>query len=81
MLLFRSEEHVERWRRQWRQRRGALLSLAQGWGLAEEWYRDRLAHDWRGKTMEEAESAFARLGLRGTFWKMKPRRSAGRAAR
>ena len=67
MLLFRSEEHVHRWRKRWRQPRGAILSLAQGWGLARAWYHDRLEPGWRP---EEAEAVFAQLGLRSSFWRL-----------
>jgi hypothetical protein len=71
MLLFRSEEHVERWRRTWGQPRGASLTLAQIWGLAREWYGpDRREAGWRRKTAAEAEAAFAGLRLRGDFWKL-----------
>lgn len=70
MLLFRSEEHVERWAKRWRQREGAMLTIDQGWALAREWYHDRLSPDWRGKTVAEATAAFSRIGLRGKFWQM-----------
>jgi hypothetical protein len=70
MLLFRSEEHVERWLGQWKRRKGATLTLRQGWGLAQEWYSDRLSPDWRPKTAGEVLAAFSRLGLRGEFWRM-----------
>jgi hypothetical protein len=41
-----------------------------GWRLAQEWYADRLRPDWRPKTVAEAEAAFAKIGLRGEFWKL-----------
>jgi hypothetical protein len=68
MLLFRSEEHVDRWCRQWRRPRGAVLSLEQQWGLARAWYADRLQPDWRRKTEDEARALFADLGLTSSFW-------------
>jgi hypothetical protein len=70
MLLFRSEQHVERWCRQWSRPRGDTLSLAQGWKLAQEWYGDRLSPQWRPKTVDEAQTAFARIGLTGNFWNL-----------
>jgi hypothetical protein len=70
MLLFRSEEHVDRWCDAWKQPRGALLSLEQGWGLAKAWYSDRLEAHWRPKTSAEAEAVFHSLGLDGPFWRM-----------
>ncbi len=68
MLLFRSEEHVERWCRLWGQPRGEIFSLEQQWLLAKAWYGDRLDPDWRRKTTEEVEELFAVLGLTSDFW-------------
>ena len=70
MLLFRSEQHVERWCAQWKRPRGGTLTLPQGWRLAQEWYRDRLSPDWRPKTVPEAQTAFASIGLVGEFWRL-----------
>jgi hypothetical protein len=70
MLLFRSEQHVDRWCRQWGRPRGGTLSLQQGWKLAKLWYGDRLSPAWRPKTEEEAEAVFSEVGLEGDFWKL-----------
>jgi hypothetical protein len=70
MLLFRSEQHIKRWCRQWNRPRGGTLTLAQGWKLAQLWYGDRLDPQWRSKTVTEAESVFRRVGLVGQFWKL-----------
>jgi hypothetical protein len=70
MLLFRSEQHVERWCAQWKRPRGGTLTLSQGWRLAREWYRDRLSPAWRPKTVPEAQAALASIGLVGKFWKL-----------
>jgi hypothetical protein len=70
MLLFRSEQHVDRWCAQWNRPRGGTLTLSQGWRLAKEWYADRLSPAWRPKTVAEAEAAFARIGLMEKFWKL-----------
>jgi len=70
MLLFRSEQHVDRWCAQWNRKRGGTLSLFQGWRLAQAWYGDRLSPDWRPKTKKEAQNAFAEIGLKGPFWKL-----------
>jgi hypothetical protein len=40
--------------------------------LAWIWYRDRLEPSWKRKTVEEAESIFDSLGLKGDFWKLRP---------
>jgi hypothetical protein len=70
MLAFRSDAHVDRWRAQRCLPRGATLSLDQTWGLADAWYANRLAPDWRRRTPEEAQDVFAGLGLTGEFWRL-----------
>lgn len=70
MLLFRSEEHVDRWCNQWNRPRGGTLTLQQGWRLAKEWYADRLSSTWRPMAIPEAQAVFARIGLVGEFWEL-----------
>ncbi len=72
MLAFRSEEHVERWCETRRLPRGAVLTPEQVWGLAVAWYANRLDPDWRRRTPEETEAAFAEIGLEGPFWQVRP---------
>lgn len=68
-MLFRSEEHIDRWCKKWNQPYGETLSLEQGWGLAKAWYSDdRRESGWRRKTLDEAEAIFADLGLTSSFW-------------
>jgi hypothetical protein len=72
MLFFRSEEHVDRWCASWRLARGAVLSLEQGWKLAQAWYAaDRRDPAWRRRTVEETEALFAELGLTSAFWSLR----------
>jgi hypothetical protein len=73
MLLFRSEEHVDRWCVQRGVSRGERFSLEQCWALAQAWYHNRLEADWRRRTPDEAEALFASLGLRSDFWRLRPR--------
>jgi hypothetical protein len=70
MLIFRSEEHIEKWCKAWRLPLGAVLSLEQAWRLADAWYRDRLSHDWRRRTVDEAHELFRSLGLTSEFWRL-----------
>lgn len=70
MLLFRSEEHIDRWCRAWRFSRGAALSLDVAWKLATAWYDDRLSADWRRRTADESQSLFASLGFTSDFWRL-----------
>ncbi len=67
MLLFRSEEHVERSGKP----RGAFMTADQAWSLADIWYRDRDDPRWRRRTADEAERVFEQLGLTGDFWKLR----------
>jgi len=69
MLLFRSEEHIDRWAASWRQPRGGVLSREQIWGLAQAWYAsDRRDPAWRRRSPTEAQALFTSLGLAGEFW-------------
>jgi hypothetical protein len=70
MLLFRSEEHVERWSQERGSLGGATFTPQQGWDLARAWFDDRLAPGWRRKTSEEARAIFERIGLTGPFWQL-----------
>ena len=71
MLVFRSEDHVEKWCRDWRFERGATLRLGQCWRLAEAWYgADRRDPLWRRRTPQEAQALFTELGLTGPFWRL-----------
>ena len=69
MLLFRSEQHVERWCRQWKRERGGVFSVEQGWKLALQWYGDRLDANWAPLSHRAAEAVFERCGLAGDFYK------------
>jgi len=71
MLLFRSEEHIEKWCRDWRFDRGATLTLGTAWRLAKVWYSaDRRDPQWRRFTSAEIAAAFGALGLTGPFWSL-----------
>lgn len=71
MLLFRGEEHVDRWCTQWNQPRGATLTIDQAWQLAEAWYGNKLDPDWRRATVDETERLLSKLGLTGSFWNLR----------
>ena len=71
MLLFRDEEHVERWCAAREMPRGAVIAPEKAWRLAQGWYRDKVKPDWRRHTLEEAEALFAEVGLMSAFWKLR----------
>jgi hypothetical protein len=70
MLAFRSEAHVTRWCEARRIEHGARFSLEQAWQLGRLWYADKLSPEWRRASPEEAEDAFAGIGLTGEFWRL-----------
>jgi hypothetical protein len=70
MLIFRSEEHIDRWCSTWRLQRGATLSVEQAWKLADAWYRNRMSREWRRRTVDETHELFHRLGLTSDFWRL-----------
>ena len=69
MLLFRSEEHIDRWCKAWRLSRGGVLSIEQAWKLADAWYRERMSPTFRRRTVDEAHELFGSLGLTSDFWR------------
>jgi len=71
MLLFRSEEHIDRWCEARGLPRGGVLTPGQGWRLARAWYAGKLTPDWRRKTVDEAEALFSDLGLADPFWRLR----------
>lgn len=71
MLLFRSEEHIDRWCRAHDLPRGGTMMPQIGWQLAYAWYADKLTPEWRRKTLEEATAFFTKLGLIGPFWDLR----------
>lgn len=68
MLLFRSEETVDRWCERRGVPRRPILDLAQLWRLAVAWYSNRLTVESRRPGPDEAASIFAEVGLVGPFW-------------
>lgn len=70
MLLFRSEEHVERWCQGHNVPRRPLVSLDQLWQLAMAWYANRLTEESRRPGPDEMEEIFAKLGLHDSFWQV-----------
>ena len=71
MLLFRDEEHVDRWCAARELRRGALVTPEQAWRLAQGWYGRKLDPDWRRHTLDEAESLLTSIGLTGPLWNLR----------
>ncbi len=70
MLLFRSEEHVDRWCAAKHLPKGAVFSPKTAWRLAHAWYHHKMDPNWRRHTLEEAAALLVSLGLTGPFWNL-----------
>lgn len=70
MLLFRSEEHLERWLASGDHPRGERMTIEQQWTLAQAWFAGRDRPEWRKRSAAEAEEVFASAGLIGDFWRL-----------
>jgi hypothetical protein len=68
MLLFRSEDHVDRWLAG--RKPGATIPIAKLAELAGAWWGDRLDPDWRPHTREQNQAILDRLGLTDPFWNL-----------
>ena len=71
MLLFRDEEHIDRWSRTRDLSRGATMTPEQCWQLAYGWYKDKVRPDWKRHSLEETEALLAAVGLTGPFWSIR----------
>lgn len=68
MLLFRSEEWIDRWCKRNKLERGKVLSVTQAWELSKLWYHNRLSTDFHGRSIEQVAEVFRQAGLKSTFW-------------
>ncbi|HEX8099478.1 MAG TPA: hypothetical protein VF660_04650 [Actinomycetota bacterium] len=68
MNLFRSEEHIERWLEG--REPGATMTVGKLSLLANLWYADRVAPDWRPHTLAQNQAILEHLDLTGPFWRL-----------
>jgi hypothetical protein len=68
MLIFRSEAHVTRWLAG--RPPGATIPITKLAELANAWWSDRVAPDWRPHTREHNQAILDRLGLSDPFWSL-----------
>ena len=68
MLLFRSEEWIDKWCKRKDLERGEVLSVVQVWELSILWYQDRLSLAYHGRTIEQVADIFKQAGLTSKFW-------------
>ena len=68
MLLFRSDEWIDKWCRRKGLEPGEVLTLDQVWKLSMLWYGNRLSPAFHGRTVEQAEEIFKQAGLTSEVW-------------
>lgn len=71
MLIFRSEDHVNRWCELHDLPPGQQLTVETAWRLAQAWYVNKAKPEWRRHTLEETEALFRQLGLTDSFWALR----------
>ncbi|MBE7436445.1 MAG: hypothetical protein HS100_21190 [Anaerolineales bacterium] len=68
MLLFRSEEWVDKWCKRNDLERGEMLNIQQVWELSKLWYGNRMSPEYHGRSMEQVAEVFRQAGLMSKFW-------------
>lgn len=68
MLFFRSEEDLDQWLSERQAECGAVFSISQLWELSQLWYYNRLSPDYHGRTMEQVQDIFRKVGLTTEYW-------------
>jgi hypothetical protein len=70
MLLFESEQQVERWCADHRIPQGDVQPVETIWEFSKVWYGNHLNPDWHKWTNDEAWQIFAQFGLEGPVWEI-----------
>ena len=68
MLLFRSEEWIDKWCQRSNLERGEVLTIQQVWELSKLWYANRLSVEYHGRSIEQVAEIFRKAGLKSEFW-------------
>jgi hypothetical protein len=68
MLLFRSEEWVDKWCERNNLERGEILTIDQVWELSKLWYGNRMSVEFHERSMEQVAEIFKTAGLMSKFW-------------
>lgn len=68
MLLFRSEEWVDKWCKRNDLERGEMLNIQQVWELSKLWYGNRMSPEYHGRSLEQVAEVFRQAGLMSKFW-------------
>ena len=68
MLLFQSEEWIDKWCKRNNLEHGESLSLGQVWKLSKLWYGNRMSMEYHGRSSEQVAEIFKQAGLISEFW-------------
>jgi len=68
MLLFRSEEWIDKWCKRNNLKRGEILTIDQVWELSKLWYHNRLSLEYHGWNAEQVVEIFKQVNLTSKFW-------------
>ena len=68
MLLFQSEEWIDKWCKRNNLEVGEMLSIQQVWELSKLWYGNRMSMDFHGRSMDQVAEVFKQAGLTAKFW-------------
>ena len=70
MLLFQSEEWIDKWCKRKDLEHGEVLTIQQVWELSKLWYDNRLSLEYHGRSAEQVVEIFRQVGLTSKFWYM-----------
>ena len=68
MLLFQSEEWIDKWCQRNNLERGEALTIQQVWELSKLWYGNRLSMEYHGRSTEQVLEIFKQVELTSEFW-------------
>ena len=71
MLLFQSEEWIDKWCKRNNLERGEVLTINQTWELSKLWYGNRMSMEYHGRSTEQAAEIFKQAELMSEFWYVK----------
>jgi len=65
---FRNEADIDSWCERHASHKGAVMTMADLWRFASDWYGNYLDLGWRKRTPEEIRAVFTKHHLVGQFW-------------
>ena len=68
MLLFQSEEWIDKWCKRNKLESGEVLTINKVWELSKLWYHNRLSLDYHGRNIEQVKEIFEQTRLTSSFW-------------